>query len=163
MNRVLLKLLLLLFLLGLSAPVHAGDVAVMMSANVGPSRGALQGFKKTLRHRIVTEYDMKGDLDRGLKALTDIQSKINPNLIFTIGTPALQVVAGKPTIPPVVYAMVFNPISIIGAGAKNITGVSMNVSVEQSCAGRPKRGGSACYQEDSVPQRSDPSPEFPAG
>jgi len=28
--------------------------------------------------------------------------------------------------------MVFNPISIIGAGAKNITGVSMNVSVEQT-------------------------------
>ncbi len=107
-------------------------MTVIMSSDVGPARGALQGFRKTLRHRIVTEYDMKGILDRGRKALTDIQSKINPNLIFTIGTPALQVAARKTTIPPVVYSMVFNPLSIIGAGAKNITGVSMNVSVKET-------------------------------
>ncbi len=89
MKKVFLKLLILPFLLGLSLPVHGGNVAVMMSADADLYQGSLEGFRKTLRHRIVTEYDMKGDLDRGRKALTDIQSKINPNLIFTIGTPAL--------------------------------------------------------------------------
>ncbi len=132
MKKVFLKLLILPFLLGLTVPVHAGDVAVMMSANVRPSRGALLGFKETVRHRIVTEYDLKGDLDRGRKALTDIQSKINPNLIFTIGTSALQVAARKTIDLPVVYSMVFNPFSIIGAELKNITGVSMNVSVKET-------------------------------
>ena len=33
---------------------------------------------------------------------------------------------------PVVYAMVLNPPSVIGAQIKNVTGASMNVPVEQS-------------------------------
>ncbi len=132
MKKALLKLLILPFLLGLSLPVHGGDLTIITSSDADLYQESLEGFRKTLRHRIVSEHDMKGDLDRGRKALTEIQSKINPNLIFTIGTPALQVAARKTTIPPVVYAMVFNPISIIGAGVKNITGVSMNVSVEQT-------------------------------
>jgi putative ABC transport system substrate-binding protein len=33
---------------------------------------------------------------------------------------------------PVVYAMILNPPSTIGAGAKNVTGASMNVSVEET-------------------------------
>ena len=81
MKKALLKLLILPFLLGLSLPVHGGDVAVITSSDADLYQGSLEGFRKTLRHRIVTEYDMKGDLDRGRKALTDIQSKISPCLL----------------------------------------------------------------------------------
>ncbi len=93
MKKVLLLLLDLCYVSGLAGPVQGGEVTVITSSNADLYQGSLEGFRKTLRHRIVTEYDIKGDLDRGRKALTDIQSKINPNLIFTIGTPALQVAA----------------------------------------------------------------------
>ena len=107
-------------------------MTIIMSSDADLYQGSLEGFRESLRHRIVTEYDMKGILDRGRKAMTDIQSKINPDLLFTIGTPALQVAADKTSSLPVVFSMVFNPISIIRPGAKNITGVSMNVSVKKT-------------------------------
>jgi putative ABC transport system substrate-binding protein len=75
---------------------------------------------------------MDGDLDRGRKQLAEIETKVKPDLIFAVGIWALQVVVSRPPPLPVVYAMVLNPPSVIGAGTKNVTGASMNVPVEQS-------------------------------
>jgi len=132
MKMVLLLLMTLGFIPVLAGPVHGGDVAVIKSSGADVYEESLEGFRQTIRHRIVAEYDMRGEFERGRKALAKLQSTVNPNLIFTIGPSALQVAAGKTNLLRVVYAMVFNPSSIIGAGRENIAGVSMNVSVKET-------------------------------
>jgi len=132
MKKVLLLLLTLSFVPGLAGPVYGGEVAVIKSSGADIYKESLEGFRQTIRHRVVAEYDMRGDLERGREALAKLRSTVNPNLLFTVGTPALQVAGGKETSLPVVYSMVFNPNSIIGNEVKNITGVSMNVSVEKT-------------------------------
>jgi len=132
MKRLFLQLLILLVSFGAVASVHGGDVTVLMSANVDASRQALQGFRETVRHRIISQHNIRENFDLGLQILAKIESTINPHLMFTVGRRALRVAARKGTDMPVVYAMVFNPLSIIRPGVKNITGVSMNVSVEQT-------------------------------
>lgn len=107
----------------------SGTVAIIMSANVDSYTEALKGFKRTSRHRIVAEYNMDGDFDRGREILTEIQAKVKPDLVLAIGIWALQLVSDRAIDIPVVYAMVLNPQSIIKDGAKNITGASMNVPV----------------------------------
>jgi len=124
--------LLLPALLGSATAAAAADVAVVMSADVGAYAEALKGFKASLRHKVVAEYDMEGDFDRGKKQVTEIGVKVKPDLILAVGIWALQAVAKETTTVPVVYAMVLNPPSVIGSGAKNITGASMNVPVEQT-------------------------------
>src|SRR5713226_8297335 len=133
----MLKLLAIALVLVLSPPVLAGPaaaarVAVLLSAKVSEYEDALKGFKEAAPHEIVAVYDMDGDLDRGRKQLAEIEAKVKPDLIFAVGIWALQVIVSRPTPIPVVYAMVLNPPSVIGAGTKNVTGASMNVPVEQS-------------------------------
>jgi putative tryptophan/tyrosine transport system substrate-binding protein len=129
--KILLTLLLLAFAAGGAGPASAANVAVILSDRVDDYQEALRGFKETVRHPIVAEYNMGGDLERGRKILTEIETKVKPDLIFAIGLWALQAIVSQPTDIPVVYAMVLNPPSIVGTGTKNITGASMNVPVEQ--------------------------------
>ena len=110
----------------------AGNVAVLMSANVDAYRDALKGFKVVARHRVVAEYDMGGDLKAGRKALVDIRAKVKPDLILAVGVWALQLVAENPPDVPVIYAMVLNPPSVIGDDKRNMTGASMNVPVKST-------------------------------
>ena len=127
----LLTLLLLAFAAGVAGPASAANVAVILSDRVDDYQEALRGFKEVSRHPIVAEYNMGGDLERGRKILTEIETKVKPDLIFAIGLWALQAIVSQPTDIPVVYAMVLNPPSIVGTDHKNITGASMNVPVEQ--------------------------------
>jgi putative ABC transport system substrate-binding protein len=113
-----------------AASASAGQVAVISSADVDAYKEALRGFKKIVRHQIVAEYDMEGNLEAGKKILADIQARVKPDLILAIGPWAFQVTAAQPSNIPVVYAMVLNPPSVVPAGAKNVTGASMNVPVE---------------------------------
>jgi putative tryptophan/tyrosine transport system substrate-binding protein len=129
--KILLTLLLLAFAAGVSGPASAANVAVILSDRNDDYQEALRGFKQTVRHPIIAEYNMAGDLERGRKILTEIETKVKPDLIFAIGLWALQAIVSQPTDIPVVYAMVLNPPSIVGAGSRNITGASMNVPVEQ--------------------------------
>jgi putative ABC transport system substrate-binding protein len=127
-----IALVLVLSPAALAGTAEAGRVAVLLSSRVSEYEEALKGFKEATPHEIVAVYDMDGDLDRGRKQLAEIETKIKPDLIFAVGIWALQVVVSRPPPLPVVYAMVLNPPSVIGAGTKNVTGASMNVPVEQS-------------------------------
>ena len=128
----LLGVVLVLLAVAVSSPAEAARVAVLMSAKVSEYEEALKGFKEAAPgHQVAAVYDMDGDLDRGRKQLAEIEEKIKPDLIFAVGIWALQAVISRPTSVPVVYAMVLNPPSVIGAEAKNVTGASMNVPVEQ--------------------------------
>jgi putative ABC transport system substrate-binding protein len=119
-------------LAAMTSPAAAARVAVLLTAKAPEYEEALKGFKEATPHEIVAVYDMDGDLDRGRKQLAEIEAKVKPDLIFAVGIWALQVVVSRPSPIPIVYAMVLNPPSVIGAQAKNVTGASMNVPVEQS-------------------------------
>lgn len=121
----------LLAILAVAAPVRAANIAVFVSSDADEYKEALKGFKEAAGQHAVTVFEMNGDLERGRKALAEIERKAKPDLIFAIGTWALQVTAGRTDIP-VVYAMVLNPPSVVAPNAKNVTGASMNVPVEQS-------------------------------
>jgi putative tryptophan/tyrosine transport system substrate-binding protein len=122
----------ILFLVLVASPADAARVAVLLSAKVSEYEDALKGFRETTAHQIAAVYDMDGDLDRGRKQLAEIEEKVKPDLIFAVGIWALQAVVSRPPPVPVVYAMVLNPPSVLGADSKNVTGASMNVPVEQS-------------------------------
>jgi len=129
---LLLSLLILVSVAWPAGPAAAKNVVVIMSADVDAYRDALRGFKGSLAFpAIIAQYNMEGYFGRGQKILNEIRTKVKPDLIFAVGTLALQVVADQVTDVPVVYAMVLNPPSIVKAGAKNITGASMNVPVKQ--------------------------------
>jgi len=122
----------MLSLVLLASPAAAARVAVLLSAKVSEYEDALKGFRETSPHQIAAVYDMDGDLDRGRKQLAEIEEKIKPDLVFAVGIWALQAIIARPPSVPVVYAMVLNPPSVLGADSKNVTGASMNVPVEQS-------------------------------
>jgi putative tryptophan/tyrosine transport system substrate-binding protein len=122
----------LVSLLSSTIPVLAADVAVILSADVDAYSDSLKGFKAALRHKIVAEYNMEGDFDRGRKQVSEISAKVKPDLIFVVGIWALQVVTKEASSVPVVYAMVLNPPNVIGSGVKNVTGASMNVPIEHT-------------------------------
>jgi ABC-type uncharacterized transport system substrate-binding protein len=56
---------------------------------------------------------------------------IEPDIVFAIGTSALQAVAGEINNIPIVHAMVFNPFSVLSGSAKNVIGITMNPSAAQ--------------------------------
>jgi len=129
--RILIALALVLAPAVLASQAAAARVVVLTSARVEEYEEAIRGFKGTIAHQIVAVYDMDGDLDRGRNQLAEIESKVKPDLIFAVGIWALQAVVSRPPTTPVVYAMVLNPPTVIGADTKNITGASVNVPVEQ--------------------------------
>jgi putative tryptophan/tyrosine transport system substrate-binding protein len=130
-SPLILALVPLLSFAALASPAEAGRVAVLLSAKVSEYEDALKGFREATPHQIAAVYDMDGDLDRGRKQLAEIEEKVKPDLIFAVGIWALQAVVARPPSVPVVYAMVLNPPSVLGADVKNVTGASMNVPVEQ--------------------------------
>ncbi len=110
-------------------PALGADVAVLMSADVDAYREALHGFKQTLPHRIVAEYDMEGDFGRGQRIVREIVNEVKPDLILAVGLWALQVIQREGVDIPVTFSMVLNPPSVLREDIKNITGASMNVPV----------------------------------
>lgn len=132
------RLLLTVWLLGAvawgSVPVEAATVLALKSADVDVYNEALEGFKGVFRQSAISEYDMEGDLQRGRKFLARLRSGPRPDLIFAIGIWALQAAVEEVQDIPVVFAMVLNPSTLIGREARNITGASMNVPVEQQIA-----------------------------
>jgi putative ABC transport system substrate-binding protein len=111
----------------------AGEVAVLLTADVAEYREALRGFRSALKsHRVTAEYNMQGDPAQGAKMLAEIKTKVKPDLVFAVGIWALQVAAAEAGPLPVVYAMVLNPPSLLPPAAKHVTGASMNVPVGQT-------------------------------
>jgi putative ABC transport system substrate-binding protein len=113
---------------------EAASIVALKSADVDVYDEALEGFKSVAGGVQVSEYDMEGDLQRGRRFLARLKSGPKPDLIFAIGIWALQVAVEEIRDIPVVFAMVLNPSTVIGHEARNITGASMNVPIEQQIA-----------------------------
>jgi putative ABC transport system substrate-binding protein len=113
---------------------EAASIVALKSADVDVYNEALEGFKSVAVGAQVSEYDMEGDLQRGRRILARLKSGPKPDLIFAVGIWALQVAVEEIRDIPVVFAMVLNPSMVIGQEARNITGASMNVPIEQQIA-----------------------------
>jgi len=134
----IVRLLSTVWLLGAVAsfplPGEAANIVALKGADVDVYEEALDGFKSVASGAQVSEYDMEGDLQRGKRFLARLKSGPKPDLILAIGIWALQVVVEEIRDIPVVFAMVLNPSTVIGQEARNITGASMNVPIEQQIA-----------------------------
>ena len=111
---------------------RADTIAVVFSANVDAYQEAFEGFRDAVDGHDIVKFDMRGDFKRGRKIAKDLQENVKPDLILAVGLWALQLFAEIKTETPVVYTMVLNPPSVIGAKLPNITGASINVPVEKS-------------------------------
>ncbi|NJD69207.1 MAG: hypothetical protein C3F12_01855 [Candidatus Methylomirabilota bacterium] len=117
-----------------STPAEAARIVALKSADVDVYNEALEGFKSASPGSAIIEYDMEGDFQKGKKFLARLKSGAKPDLILAVGVWALQVVAEEIPDIPVVFAMVLNPTTVIGHEARNITGASMNVPIDQQLA-----------------------------
>ena len=113
MKKVVSNFLVLAFLTFVVGPIYAGDVAVIKSSGAAVYKESLEGFRQTIPHRVVAEYDMRDDYERGRKALEKLQSTVNPNLLFAVGTPALQVASRKKSSLPAVYPWCSIPTALL--------------------------------------------------
>jgi putative ABC transport system substrate-binding protein len=131
MNKILCRLCLVVLLTGLTGLLYAGDVAVLMSSDAEVYQAALEGFRETSRHRIVSEYTMRENFSSLRNELTKIRSNNKPDVILAVGSAALGLAAEVNDIP-VVHTLVFNPSSIIRPGVTNVTGIGMTPSANQA-------------------------------
>jgi len=132
--RLLLGMGLLAAVAGLPLRGEAANIVALRGADVDVYNEAFEGFKDVTRQSIISNYDMGGDLQKGKAFLARLKSGPKPDLILAIGLWALQVVVEEVKDIPVVFAMVLNPSTVIGQETRNITGASMNVSIEQQIA-----------------------------
>src|SRR5262245_59755034 len=131
MNNLVAKIVLLLLIAAFAAEAQATNVAVVMSSDAPAYQEALEGFRETTRHQIVGEQILKKDPATWRDDINTLRAKIAPDLVFVIGTAALQAVAGEITTIPIVHAMVFNPLGITPSAGKNIVGIGMSPSADQ--------------------------------
>src|SRR5688572_26584888 len=89
---LLFAILLIPLVLAAVAPAGAATVAVLLSSDADEYREALKGFKEASGHQVVAVYDMEADPDQGKKLLNEIERKVKPDLLFAVGTWALQAV-----------------------------------------------------------------------
>jgi putative ABC transport system substrate-binding protein len=118
---------------GPAAPATGGKIAVLLTVDIPQYAAALRGFQTaTPSHKIVAQYDMRADEATGRGQLGEILTKTKPDLILAVGPGALRVATDQPIPIPIVYTMVPNPPSVVGGTAKQVTGASYNVSVEET-------------------------------
>ena len=103
----------------------AANVAVVMSSEASAYQEALAGFKEATRHRIASIQVLKQDPATWRDDLKKLRSVTEPDLVFVLGTSALQAAASEISEIPIVHAMVFNPFAVTNRTSKNVTGVSM--------------------------------------
>lgn len=123
-----------LFLSVIFAPVPLGaeNVAVVMSSDAAAYQEGLEGFSEVVRHRIAGVQILEKNNPAGWQGqIKRLRSVIEPDVVFVIGTPALQAVAGEITNIPIVHTMVFNPFGAFSSPGKNVIGISMNPSAAQ--------------------------------
>jgi len=130
--KALLVHILAMFAVALStAWVRAEDIAIVLSSDANVYQEALEGFREVARHRILGVQTLKNNPAEQRDALKQLRSIIEPDLVFVIGTPALQVISKDLANIPIVHAMVFNPFGNFPSGRKNVVGISMIPSASQ--------------------------------
>ena len=108
-------------------------VAVVLSSSIKPFRHALKGFHDELKKRGL-EYTSR-EVTLGGADSNDILlpiKKLNPTIIYTIGTRATLIAKKEFPHIPVVFSMVLNPVASkvvksMNSPGENVTGASMDI------------------------------------
>lgn len=104
---------------------------VVKSADAAVYREAIEGFQAVTGLKAASVFDLEGDPGNGPAVVQKVKGLPDrPDLIYAVGIYALQALVGRITDIPIVFSMVLNPPVVIGPQARNITGASMNVSVD---------------------------------
>lgn len=126
-NRPLFCLILCAaFLLAPTSVVFSAEVAVIKSQDVIPYDQSIQGFRSITRAEVI-EYNMKGDVEEGLKIVEQIRRR-NPAAVLAVGSKAA--VLAKENLPgiPIVYCAVIDP-ERYGLQAGDVTGIALEIPV----------------------------------
>lgn len=130
--KALLSTLLVLLLIAVSTGgVRAAEIAVLMSSDAAIYQDALEGFREVVRNRTINVQTLADRRDEWPDQLKKLRVVVEPDLIFVIGTPALQAVSVQISRIPIVHAMVFNPFGDHISSGRNITGISMIPSADK--------------------------------
>ena len=132
MKPLIANVLLFFILAVFTAPAPAENIAVVLSSDAKVYQEALEGFREVVRHRIAGVQILEKNNPAGWQQqLKRIRSVTEPDLVFVIGTSALELVSGDIKNIPVVHALAFNPISKQLTARKNIYGISVIPSASQ--------------------------------
>lgn len=137
----------LLFMLGLvfcvvgqtqAQAAQQKKIAVIKTGDIDQYNKAIEGFETFLKQSGVdyklSVFDAKRDKSTGEKIIAGLKNQ-NMDLLFVLGSVASQVAVENVTDIPIVFGVVVNPVESglirsMSSSGKNVTGVTMNFSVE---------------------------------
>ncbi|MDH4085117.1 MAG: ABC transporter substrate-binding protein [Nitrospira sp.] len=108
----------------LPVPVEAAaiEIAILKSSDLMAYNEAIEGFKATAPGAaIYTEYDLRGDLERGKQLARKIRASTS-SLVVAVGLKAALAAKLESLDIPVLYTMILDPLKH-GLTASNMTGV----------------------------------------
>ncbi len=106
--------------------VFSAEVAVIKSQDVLPYDQAIQGFRSITRAEVI-EYNMKGDVEEGLKIVEQIRRR-KPAAVLAVGSKAAVLAKENLSGIPIVYCAVIDP-ERYGLQAGNVTGIALEIPV----------------------------------
>ncbi len=119
----------LLGMVGLSvgpSSASSAQVAVIKSQDILPYNQAVEGFR-SLTHVEVKEYDMKGDIEEGLRIINQIKQH-RPSVVLAVGSKAATLAKENLSDIPLVYCVVIDP-EKYGLKTGNVTGIALEIPV----------------------------------
>lgn len=103
-------------------------ISVIFSSNIEPYQQSYQGFKTFFDEKKVALSVFEHNLEKeNAEAVHSQIKKERPDIVFVLGTKALQLAEEKINDTPVVFSMVLNPGTIVYS---NIYGVSLDIPPE---------------------------------
>jgi putative ABC transport system substrate-binding protein len=109
------------------ASAESSPVAVIKSQDLLPYNQAVEGFRRATRTEVI-EYDMKGEVEEGLKIVKQIK-QLRPTVVLAVGAKAAVLAKEHLSEFPLVYCAVIDP-DKYGLQAGRITGVVLEIPVK---------------------------------
>lgn len=104
----------------------SAEVAVIKSQDVLPYDQSIQGFRNITRAEVI-EYNMKGDVEEGLKIVEQIRRR-KPAAVLAVGSKAAVLAKENLSGIPIVYCAVIDP-ERYGLQAGDVTGIVLEIPV----------------------------------
>jgi putative ABC transport system substrate-binding protein len=113
---------------GICFAVEQATISVVFSSDIEPYRQSYEGFKTFFDEKKVVLSVFEHNLEKeNAEAVHSQIKKERPNIVFVLGTKALQLAKEKINDTPIVFSMVLNPGTITDS---NIYGVSLDIPPE---------------------------------
>lgn len=102
------------------------QVAIIKSQDLLPYNQAIEGFRSVTQARVV-EYNMKGDIEEGLKIIKQIE-QLKPAVVLAVGSKAATLAKENLSDIPLVYCAVIDP-EKYGLQTGDVTGIALEIPV----------------------------------